>query len=42
MAASGAGLTEVGSEADNTAITFSLKDEDHTLGNALRYILNKE
>jgi hypothetical protein len=42
MAGAGTGLTEVGGEADNTAITFSLKDEDHTLGNALRYILNKE
>lgn len=28
-------------EADETKCTFVIHDEDHTLGNALRYIINK-
>ncbi|KAK9686809.1 RNA polymerase subunit AC19 [Basidiobolus ranarum] len=30
-----------GSSVDLTAATFCLKDEDHTLGNALRYVIMK-
>ncbi|RUS27680.1 DNA-directed RNA polymerase III subunit C19 [Jimgerdemannia flammicorona] len=30
-----------GSHNDHTSMTFSLKDEDHTLGNALRYMIMK-
>ncbi|KAL2608670.1 hypothetical protein R1flu_027243 [Riccia fluitans] len=38
-----ASTKEYGSETDDeTASTFSLTEEDHTLGNALRYILNKD
>jgi DNA-directed RNA polymerase I and III subunit RPAC2 len=33
---------EIGSEVDPSSATFSLTDEDHTLGNSLRYILNKD
>ena len=31
-----------GHEKDLSAATFCLKDEDHTLGNALRYMLMKK
>ncbi|KAI8080255.1 DNA-directed RNA polymerase [Gilbertella persicaria] len=31
----------VGSHADPTAMTFCFKEEDHTLGNALRHVINK-
>ncbi|KAI9485373.1 MAG: DNA-directed RNA polymerase [Benjaminiella poitrasii] len=31
----------IGNHADATAITFCFKDEDHTLGNSLRHIINK-
>ncbi|BBN18289.1 DNA-directed RNA polymerases I and III subunit RPAC2 [Marchantia polymorpha subsp. ruderalis] len=38
-----ASTKEYGAEADDqTASTFSLTEEDHTLGNALRYVLNKD
>jgi DNA-directed RNA polymerase subunit L len=37
-----AAAMEIGSEVDPSSATFSLTDEDHTLGNSLRYILNKE
>ncbi|KAI5076128.1 hypothetical protein GOP47_0008193 [Adiantum capillus-veneris] len=35
-------MMELGSEDDPRASTFSLVDEDHTLGNSLRYILNHD
>ncbi len=28
-----------GAEADLSACTFSIRDEDHTLGNAMRYMI---
>jgi len=31
-----------GYEPDFSAVTFCLKEEDHTLGNSLRYIIMKE
>ncbi|KAI8337807.1 DNA-directed RNA polymerase [Blakeslea trispora] len=31
----------VGSHSDPTAMTFCFKQEDHTLGNALRHVVNK-
>lgn len=31
-----------GHDAALTAVTFCIRDEDHTLGNALRYMLMKE
>ncbi|KAI9337186.1 DNA-directed RNA polymerase [Pilaira anomala] len=31
----------VGTHADPTAMTFCFKEEDHTLGNSLRHIINK-
>ncbi|KAI9252609.1 DNA-directed RNA polymerase [Sporodiniella umbellata] len=31
----------VGSHADPTAMTFCFKNEDHTLGNSLRHVINK-
>ncbi|KAI8099900.1 DNA-directed RNA polymerase [Halteromyces radiatus] len=30
-----------GSSSDPTAMTFSLKNEDHTVGNTLRHLINK-
>ncbi|KAJ3413796.1 RNA polymerase subunit AC19 [Chytridiales sp. JEL 0842] len=30
-----------GNNADPTSVTFVIKDEDHTLGNSLRYLLMK-
>ncbi|KAH7445017.1 hypothetical protein KP509_02G102400 [Ceratopteris richardii] len=37
-----ASMMELGSEEDPCASTFSLVDEDHTLANSLRYILNRD
>ncbi|KAL3616934.1 hypothetical protein CASFOL_039328 [Castilleja foliolosa] len=34
--------TEHGDKDDPTQSTFSLMDEDHTLANSLRYILNQD
>jgi hypothetical protein len=31
-----------GHSEDLTAVTFQIQDEDHTLGNALRYIIMKK
>ncbi|KAI8970362.1 DNA-directed RNA polymerase [Mycotypha africana] len=31
----------VGNHSDVTALTFCFKEEDHTLGNALRHVINK-
>lgn len=31
-----------GSDEELTAVTFCIMDEDHTMGNALRYMLMKE
>ncbi|KAI8065492.1 DNA-directed RNA polymerase [Gongronella butleri] len=31
----------IGGGDDQTAMTFSLKDEDHTFGNSLRFMVNK-
>ncbi|KAI7897836.1 DNA-directed RNA polymerase [Cokeromyces recurvatus] len=31
----------IGNHADATAVTFCFKDEDHTLGNSLRHVINK-
>lgn len=31
-----------GYDAELTSVTFSIQDEDHTIGNALRYMLMKE
>ncbi|GAA5798136.1 DNA-directed RNA polymerase [Helicostylum pulchrum] len=31
----------VGTHADPTAMTFCFKEEDHTLGNSLRHVVNK-
>ncbi|GAN02759.1 DNA-directed RNA polymerase I and III subunit Rpc19 [Mucor ambiguus] len=31
----------VGTHGDPTAMTFCFKEEDHTLGNALRHVINK-
>jgi len=31
-----------GHSEDMTAVTFQILDEDHTLGNALRYIIMKK
>jgi DNA-directed RNA polymerase I and III subunit RPAC2 len=31
-----------GYEPDFSAVTFCLKEEDHTLGNSLRYMIMKE
>ncbi|XAR60682.1 DNA-directed RNA polymerase [Bertholletia excelsa] len=36
------GLMEHGSVQDQTASTFSLADEDHTLANAVRFTLNQD
>ena len=33
---------EHGSFTDNSAATFSLTEEDHTLANAVRFTLNQE
>ena len=30
------------SSSDSDSATFSIKDEDHTLGNALRYMIMKK
>ena len=30
------------STQDSSAVTFCIRDEDHTLGNALRYIIMKK
>lgn len=35
-------MMELGSGDDPRASTFSLMDEDHTLGNSLRYVLNHD
>lgn len=32
----------VGTHADPTAMTFCFKEEDHTLGNSLRHVINKK
>eukprot|EP00249_Psilotum_nudum_P003422 c16807_g1_i1 orf=336-719(-) len=37
-----AGMVELGSENDPRASTFSITDEDHTLGNSLRFVLNHD
>jgi DNA-directed RNA polymerase subunit L len=37
-----AATMELGSDADPRNATFSISDEDHTLGNSLRFVLNKE
>ncbi len=37
--AAGAGAAPSGAE---TAATFAIEDEDHTLANALRFMLNKK
>ncbi|KAI8635946.1 DNA-directed RNA polymerase [Parasitella parasitica] len=34
-------LEIVGAHGDPTAMTFCFKEEDHTLGNALRHVINK-
>ncbi|KAG1196427.1 hypothetical protein G6F35_012989 [Rhizopus arrhizus] len=34
-------LEIVGSHGDPTALTFCFKNEDHTLGNSLRHVINK-
>ncbi|PHZ11369.1 RBP11-like subunits of RNA polymerase [Rhizopus microsporus ATCC 52813] len=34
-------LEIVGAHGDPTALTFCFKEEDHTLGNSLRHIVNK-
>jgi len=31
-----------GYDAELTSVTFSIQNEDHTIGNALRYMLMKE
>lgn len=31
-----------GEQASATGVTFQLADEDHTLANALRFLLNKK
>lgn len=36
------GLMEHGSTKDQSSSTFSFKDEDHSLANALRFSLNQE
>jgi DNA-directed RNA polymerase subunit L len=33
---------EHGSVADSTASTFSIMEEDHTLANSVRFVLNQE
>lgn len=33
---------EIEAGADASAATFTLHNEDHTIGNALRYVLNKD
>ncbi|KAJ7555750.1 hypothetical protein O6H91_05G053300 [Diphasiastrum complanatum] len=33
---------ELGSEADAHSSTFCLADEDHTLGNSVRFVLNRD
>jgi DNA-directed RNA polymerase I and III subunit RPAC2 len=32
----------VGTHSDPTAMTFCFKEEDHTLGNSLRHVINKK
>ena len=32
---------EVDAAGDQTAATFTLHNEDHTIGNTLRYVLNR-
>ncbi|KAI8978932.1 DNA-directed RNA polymerase [Pilobolus umbonatus] len=34
-------ISIVGSHGDATAMTFCFKEEDHTLGNSLRHVINK-
>ena len=33
---------EIEAGADSSAATFTLHNEDHTIGNSLRYVLNKD
>ncbi|KAH9321056.1 hypothetical protein KI387_015695, partial [Taxus chinensis] len=35
-------LMELGSEENPSSSTFSFSEEDHTLGNSLRYVLNQD
>eukprot|EP00245_Coleochaete_scutata_P015430 TRINITY_DN6876_c0_g2_i1.p1 TRINITY_DN6876_c0_g2~~TRINITY_DN6876_c0_g2_i1.p1 ORF type:complete len:125 (+),score=17.56 TRINITY_DN6876_c0_g2_i1:80-454(+) len=42
MAAGTPMTTELGSESTAWATTFSLTEEDHTIGNAVRYVLNQD
>lgn len=37
-----AATMELGSDTDPRNATFSIADEDHTLGNSLRFVLNKD
>ncbi|KAG0577701.1 hypothetical protein M758_5G167800 [Ceratodon purpureus] len=37
-----AATMELGSDTDPRNATFSISDEDHTLGNSLRFVLNKD
>uniref|UniRef100_A0A0D9XXN8 DNA-directed RNA polymerases I and III subunit RPAC2 n=1 Tax=Leersia perrieri TaxID=77586 RepID=A0A0D9XXN8_9ORYZ len=36
------GVMEHGSVTDSTASTFSIMDEDHTLANSVRFVLNQD